>query len=229
MGQLRRALLRGPRTDDDVLVRRAGSASWRLAVTGSEFAVLALFVRDAIGLVVPSNGDAPPALDASVPDRRPALSDQDRADASEQWLPWWREILDFEAAVRRSLQSPDDRLRARLPADPPEFTALEHVPQLQAAVTASWDDASRWQQQRHSGRPDSDLGWDLIKKVVDDVAFDHHVPVDTLDGVLMVLPVTGLWWRRTAPRQVLCSEAVTTDSKASYQALYDVFASGVAS
>jgi hypothetical protein len=214
-------------------VRIAGSASWCLEVSDSELAELALFVRDAVGLGVPTSVDLPPRLDRPVPDRRGMLSDRDSADASEQWMRWWRRIIGFEFGVKRSLGTLPAGQRAfelsaafQTVSDPPEFMALADVPLLRAAIRASFGDAVRWQQGRTVDFGDV-LGWALTKRAVDDVAFDRQVRVDTLDGALLVLPVSGLWWRRIAPGQLLCSEAAARSPQTNYEILYEVFASGL--
>lgn len=214
-------------------VRTVGSASWRLDVFDSDSAELALFVRDAVALAVPPTAGVPPALDDPVADRRYHLSDRDRAEASAQWLPWWEQILELEFGLKRSLHraaeghAPDVLAEIRKVGDAPEFTALAHVPQLRAAVQASFDDMSRWRRRRMSQR-EAPFEGDVVKQAVDDVAFDRQVPVNTLSGALLVLPVVGLWWQRIAPGQVLCSQAATSSSETNYRIVYEVFASSLA-
>ena len=197
-------------------MRTAGSRSWRLEVSDSDLAVMALFVRDAVGLE-PSSAVLPPALDSPVADLRDILSDRDRADASVQWLSWWAQILDVEFDALAAI---------RAVSDPPEFTVLAHAPQLQAAVRANFDDASRWRRLR-TARLEAALEWDAIKQAVDDVAFDRQVPVHACSGTVVVLPVAGQWWRRIAPGQVLCSETAARSPDTSYRIAYEVFDSGL--
>ena len=71
------------------------------------------------------------------------------------------------------------------------------------------------------------MDWTVIKRAVEDVAFDRQVPVDMLDGVLVMLPVEGLWWRRVAPGHALCSAGAASNAHASYELLYDVFESSL--
>ena len=173
---------------------------------------MASFVRDAVGLVVPAASGLPPALNGPVAGRRAVLSDPDRADASVQWVPWWQQILEVAFGVKRGLRLSAGEERAsevvaavRSVSDPPEFTALADVPQLRAAVRASFDDFSQWQRHRVS-RLEAGSNVDVVKQAVDDVAFDREVPVEALNGTIVVLPVTGVWWRRIAPGQILCSD-----------------------
>ena len=160
---------RPARTGEYVVVRTAGSQSWRLEVSDSDLAVMALFVRDAVGLE-PAAAVSPPALDSPVVDLRGILSDRDRADASVQWGSWWAQILDMEFA-----RGIDALASLRAVSDPPEFTALAHASQLRAAVRASFEDASRWRRLR-TARLEAALEWDVLKQAVDDVAFDRQVP-----------------------------------------------------
>ena len=220
-------------TGEYVVVRRAGLGSWRLDVSDSDLAEMALFVRDAVGLVVPAAVDLPPALNGPVADRRGVLSDRDRADASVQWVWWWRQILEVEFGVKRGLRLSAAERRAteavaavRSVSDPPEFTALAHAPQLRAAVRASFNDVSRWRRHRVS-RLEAGSNVDVVKQAVDDVAFDREVPVEALNGTLVVLPVEGVWWRRIAPGQILCSDTATSSPETFYQVVYEVVTSSL--
>lgn len=215
-----------------MVVRTAGPGSWRLDVSDSDVAELALFVKDAVGLVVPAAVD-PPALTGPVTDLSGVLSGRDKADASGQWVWWWQQILEFEFGVNRGPQLPAGERRAsevaaavRTVSDPPEFTALADVPQLRAAVRASFDDFSRWR--RHDvSRLEAGSNLDVVKQAVDDVAFDRKVPVEVLSGTIVVLPVAGLWWRRIAPGRVLCSDTTTSSPGTYYQVVYEVFSSSL--
>jgi hypothetical protein len=214
-----------------VVMRTAGLTSWRLDVSDSDLAEMALFVRDAVGLTVPSTAGVPPALDSPVADRRNVLSDRDRAEASAQWQPWWQQILELEFGLKSSLhrppaegRGPDALAEIGTVGDVPDLTALAHVPQLRAAVQASFEDVSRWRQRRMPQRGAPFEG-DVVRQAVDNVAFDRQVPVNTLSGALLVLPVVGLWWQRIAPGQVLCSQAATRSSETNYRIVYEVFAS----
>ena len=202
-------------------------------MSDSDLAEMALFVRDAVGLIEPAAADPPPALTGPVADLSGVLNDRDRADASAQWVSWWQQILEVEFGVKRVPSRPAVGRRAsevvaavRTVSDPPEFTALAHVPQLREAARASFDDVSRWQRRRVS-RLEAGSGGDVVKQAVDDVAFDREVPVEALSGALVVLPVAGLWWRRIAPGQALCSEAAMSSPQTSYQVVYEVFASSL--
>lgn len=201
-------------------MQTAGSQSWRLEVSDSDLAVMALFVRDAVGLVATA-AVVPPALNSPVADLRGVLSARDGADASVQWLSWWVQILDVEFA-----RGVDAQAAVRAVSDPPEFTVLAHAPQLQAAVQASFDDASRWRRLQ-TARQEGAFEWDLIKQAVDDVAFDRQVPVHTCSAKVVVLPVMGPRWRRIAPGQVLCSETAARNPEIGYRIAYDVFDSSV--
>ena len=216
-----------------MVVRTAGLGSWRLEVSDSDVAELALFVRDAVGLVVPAAGDLPPALNGPVADLSGMLSDRDSPDASRQWVWWWQQILELEFGVNRGPRLPAGERRAsevvaavRTVSDPPEFTALADMPQLRAAVRASFDDFSRWRRHRVS-RLEAGANVDVVKQAVDDVAFDRQVPVEALSGTIVVLPVAGRWWRRIAPGRVLCSDSTTSSPGTHYQVVYEVFASSL--
>jgi hypothetical protein len=215
-------------------VQVAGATSWRLRVTDSDLAETALFVRDALGLVRSSSVDSPPALAAPVANMRDLLTDRERSAASAQWLQWWQQIVGFELGAGRPLETSMAGhgvlgvlagLRAN--SDPPAFSALADRPELRKAVRAGFEHAMRWQRERRTRHSDSTLEWSVIKRAADDVAFDRHVSVDSLRGVVAVLPVAGLWWRRHGPGQILCSEEAASSAQTSYQIAYEVFATSI--
>jgi hypothetical protein len=49
-------------------MRLAGSISWRFEENNTQLLHLALFVRDSVGLAIPSSADVPPPLTSDVPD-----------------------------------------------------------------------------------------------------------------------------------------------------------------
>jgi hypothetical protein len=205
-----------------------------LDLSDSDLMDTALFVRDAAGLLAPGSLELPPALEGPLVDHRRVLSERDRATASMQWGGWWRRIVEVEFGARRPLGrssagqlGPAVIADLRAVSDPPEFTALAHVPELRAAARASFDDAVRWQRRRDVSRYEAVMEWPMVAQAVEDVAFDRRVPVDVLSAAIMVLPVAGAWWRGVGPGQMLCSEHAARRPRTAYQILYEVFATSL--
>ena len=67
-------------------MRRAESASWRFAEGIVQMPVVALFVRDAVGLGVPPGAALPPRLDGELPDRSGLVSAGQRRAAGAEWV-----------------------------------------------------------------------------------------------------------------------------------------------
>lgn len=214
-------------------MRVAGTASWRLETRSADLAELALFVRDATRLEV--SGIAVPPLFAAIPDLGDVLSSDERKQAAAQWPSWWQRVLDFELADRALIDGASD-VRAIIAArqavgDPPEFGALADRPALRTAARASVADFLH--RQRGRDRHDLDkpprppLGWELIKQVAEDVAFDRRVGLDAVRGIVAILPVRSVWWARVAPGAALCSDSAARDPRTAAALLHDVFESNL--
>jgi hypothetical protein len=53
------------------------------------------------------------------------------------------------------------------------------------------------------------------------------VDVDALDGVVISVPVAGLWWHRAGPGAVHCSTGVADDEATVHAVPYAAFASAL--
>lgn len=215
-----------------------GSPSWRFAEGGDQLVTVALFVRDAVRLIVPSAGDSPPPLARAVPDRAAVLDEQHRAAAGMQWLSWWRQILG-ERTRRGDSQHDASDQRARFQeifasmerlVNPPTFSSLADRPELQTAVTATFDEACRWESATFdpTAPKHGHFGWATIKQVAEDVAFDHRVELDAIDGKAIVVDVEGSWWLRIIPGVALCSVQALADPLTTQVVLRDIFESRLA-
>jgi hypothetical protein len=218
----------------------AGTPSWRLsAADGHAAEQLLLFVRDAARLRVPFDPTVPPQLLAHVP-RTAELDLNEQRVAGAQWLTWWRDAVALEVTRHhedgREARQQHGRGRERIRelqalCDPPRFTVLADRPELRGAARASIDEFRRWasptQPRLTTGRPGEPLEWALIKKVAEDVAFDHAVSPDRVRAKITVLPVEGRWWRQIPPGVVFCSTAAAADRGTAQSLLRDAFASHV--
>lgn len=216
-------------------MRVAGSASWRFAEGNSQLLHLALYVRDAAALAVPTAADVPPPLTPAVPAE--ILPATDRAEAAIQWLAWWRRLVEsevHEARLRRVQSGQDGQARLRAMSqrqrgvfDPPEFETLTALPELRALAVASFRSALAWcNKPRRRGPVPSRPGafaWPVVRGTVEAVAAERGVPVSDLDATAAVLDVQGAWSYLAGPGFALCSPAVAADPQASRVLLHEVF------
>ncbi|QAY71186.1 hypothetical protein [Xylanimonas protaetiae] len=198
-------------------MRIAGQPSWRLSVSDSQSLEVALYVRDAAGIVV-AGDDVPPPLTAPPP-RSDVLDGADPAPVAAQWLAWWRTLvaLDLELQKAPTLDGAAWQAWARehaarrdaagTPTD--DFAGLAHAPALRQACVALAHDAYGAARRN----PELDRApWAQTKQVVDDVAQAHGVDPDVLSGVVIQVPTTGGWWRVVEPGAVLASTAAPYDA-----------------
>jgi hypothetical protein len=211
----------------------AGSASWSMSETVPEPLHVALYVRDALRLPVPPEDGVPPLADP-VPDRRAVLPDAGRLEAAQQWGSWWEALVGAE--VRRADPEPAGALEVwarEYVADleragaAPDHLALADRPALRTAAVALSTEAHRWAssvteavERREAGFP-----WELVKDEAEAVASEHGVDVGAVRGTVLVLAVSGLWWREVEPGHVLCSQGVRADRSAARAVLRRAFAS----
>lgn len=227
-------------------MHRRGSSSWRFEHDAGrgQFLNLALFVRDAADLPVPSSADIPPRLAGEIPDGSAVLSPDDRATAGDQWVVWWHQLLDQavrEARQRATLPPDDDddpAARHQLVTrhllagredvfDPPQFAALAGMQPLRSAAVGTYGMAGQWARRAASGAPRLEaFPADSVRAVAESTAADLRIPLHELDGVAHVLAVTGMWSYLAGPGCGLCSEAAATDSIAARQLLRQLFSSG---
>jgi len=133
-------------------MQSAGSPSWRFAEGIEQLPLVALFVRDAVGLDVPPSPVNPPRLDGDLP-AHPAQRDSElRATAGAFWTGWWQALLALDVRQHQGTPSGVDqrawfRQRAdehRAVFDPPEFTSLADRPALREVVRTTFEEALGW-------------------------------------------------------------------------------------
>lgn len=205
--------------------------------------LVALFVRDAVGLDVPAGAVIPPPLDGDLPDHSMLLDSERRAAAGANWTGWWEMVVAQD--VRQHQGSPDSldhsawmlelTVEHRAVFDPPEFASLADRPALREAMRAVFEEALRWADERRrallfppSGRP-SQFDYDTTRAVAEEVARRRQVSPGAVRACAVVLPVRGHWWQRCAPGAVLCSVHAARRTIAARAMLTDAFESRLAS
>lgn len=143
-----------------VIMRLAGSESWRVAVGGGQAEHALLYVRDACRLAS-SGPEVPPKLAGGVELIDLGFSSSVLAEASDGWTKWWRQYVQIEGlnqlgdhGVAASAESRTSR-RAEMPQafSPRDFEHLSSCPPLQEAARRSCEQAlAWWRDNRHTGR-----------------------------------------------------------------------------
>ena len=102
-------------------MHRRGSSSWRFEHDAGrgQFLNLALFVRDAADLPVPSSADIPPRLAGEIPDCSAVLSPDEGAKVARLAEVWAmaRDVWGDDAAARAFLFRPHPMLEGERPVD----------------------------------------------------------------------------------------------------------------
>lgn len=223
-------------------MKLAGSASWRFAEGIEQLPVMALYVRDAMGLAVPQGERVAPRLDAVLPDRSGLLDPGQRVAAGAQWASWWHAVVAYDVHMHRGAPDGVERSAWRRQLldeatalfDPPEFASLTDRSALRAAMRASFPEALEWADQlRHTllhlpQGPPATFDYQLIRAVAEQTARRYQVSPDAVTACAEVRPVEGYWWYRYAPGAIVCSIHAAGDTVVARAALTDAFASGLA-
>lgn len=222
-------------------VRLTRSASWRFAEGIEQLPLVALYVRDAMGLGVPPGELVPPRLDAVLPDRSGLLDAGQSAAAGAQWLDWWRAVLARDIRMHRGTPEGVERSpwMEQLPHvatalfDPSDFASRTDRPALRAALRASFPEALRWADQLRrtlleppQGSPTT-FDYQLVRAVAEQTIRYYRVSPDAVTACAVVLPVEGCWWYRYEPGAIVCSVPAAADPVVARAVLTDAFASGL--
>lgn len=204
--------------------------------------LVALFVRDVVGLEVPPASVNPPRLDGDLPDHSPRYDSELRVAAGAFWIGWWQEVLALD--VRQHQGTPDGvdqaawfRERAaefQAVFDPPAFTALAGRPELGEVVRATFEEALDWADGRRRellippvGQP-GQFDYDTVREVAEETVRSHEVSPGAVRACAVVLPVEGIWWHRFAPGVVLASVKAARDPAVARSVLAEAFETGLA-
>lgn len=219
-------------------MHRAGSPSWRLSVNDSpQTTSFALFVREALDLPVPPSPDTPPRRGSGKAYCEVDLSAAERQLAGEQWLAWWRRLVEVDFRTHAPMPTEGDvhaLIRARVAEreqvfDPPTFAALSESPALRTAVLAIFEKefVRRATDERRYVRGQRGFDWALTRDVTDELIAEFAVSPDRLDASVMIIDVPGHWYRIPRPGTAVCSLELTADAQASKRLLREVFVSGL--
>ena len=220
-------------------MHRAGQPSCRFESDNLDILHCALFVRDAAALPVRGSADVPPALIGEIPVRHLTWPELDRAIAGEQWLIWWRQMLNQavrEAQIRRA-EDPAQDMRTRMLArvegrhevfDPPEFDGLSPMAELRSAVVALLPEYRAWSAgtSRNSAPGQDRFSWQLVRDAAHLVAAQLGVSVDEMDAVAHVLDVQGCWSYVVGAGCGVCSVGAAVGHDTASALLRELFMSG---
>ncbi|GEM_PF-1452957 len=224
-------------------MQSVGEPSWRLSVTDGHDLDLLLWIRDALGLVVPG-ADVPPGAVPRPPDRSGLLADDERAAAAARWAVWWRAALAFAGEGQRA-EAPSGEgaflawVRERAVVHeaigaPPGFAALGDLPALRDAVVRLVPDARRDLSGREAARAGAlprratADGHRELAALAEGVARAHGVGTGAVRGAVLVVAVEGPWWRLVGPGVVVCSPDDGDDAAFTAEVVRAAFASGIA-
>lgn len=219
-------------------MHRAGSPSWRLSVNDSpQTTSFALFVREALDLPVPPSPDTPPRRAAGKTHREVDLSAAERREAGEQWLAWWRRLVDVDFRTHAPVPTGGDirvLIHARMAEkqevfDPPDFAALSDSPALQTAALAAFEDFTRQNDTHERRNSRGRRGFDakLTHDVTEALIAELTISPDRLDASVLTIDVPGHWFRIPGPGTAICSLELATDAQAAEKLLRAVFVSGL--
>jgi hypothetical protein len=191
-------------------MRFAHRASWSISIGGSLHQLVALYVRDSLGLR-PQTDPAIPPLTATPPAAQP-LAAAEEAVVSAQWAQWWNDLL---PAVGEPPRPP-------LPATLADTAELAGYPELRAVVRANLPDP-RWTAAR--GHEDMVLMTEQPRRrqlfetnLVADIEAERRQAARPFSLRITVLPVQTMQGWRISPHQVMMTRSLFAD-QAAYERL----------
>ena len=157
---------------------RNGEGSWRISVrTSSPVIDCALWIRAAERIEVPDDPLVPGPLDV---DRIPAPTVRADQALGEEWLDWWRSLVDAPDSRTRPVADP-----APEPAfDTPDPLGLAWCPTLREVVARRWEEANQARQERPRREPSPVVG-----QVVREVEAELGCPARPFGAEFTLLPV----------------------------------------
>lgn len=199
-------------------LRREKGAGWRIAVGDRQMLTMALWLRDASGMV-PDLDPAIPALDPPVPvDQALAALAGPRAVA--QWTGLWLGLWEGRLEDWFALQT----------LGPPGFELLVRSPELKALVEAGFQGAVRWSADHRPLAPRGPGSPPYLARepglVVKQLEGEFGRQAQDFELDITVLPVAGRAFWLLPDGALVVSENLLRDSRAFRALLYDVL-SGV--
>jgi hypothetical protein len=188
-------------------VRRAGRPSWEIIVDHPQVLAIALYIRDATGIVQ----HAPPA---ELPEALPPVARAGAASATTEetaeWNAWWSRALTTGP-------------RALLELRPPSFPAFAEAPALHQLLQEHFEAARRWSdgpKRDHADRMRSDPP--LLGKLVAAVERGLRRRAKPFTLRIDEVPVAGPTWLPVADGHVLVSPDLLRDPAAFFRELRPV-------
>jgi hypothetical protein len=208
----------------------ANAESWELRSEVPDEPHIALFVRDALELQIPSTMCEPlPPLEGEIPDLRVLVTEEEREKFGLAYPDWWGSSFrgaallaahrgrNHPAAFHRELQAASARFYEPL---------TSHVQLRQKA--AAWLVEHR---KPHVRRPPDSRrrDWEIARDAVEAAATDLGVAPGELRANTSLLLVQCIWYATPAPGCLLYSPAVRDDARLFGEVLRDAFASSFGS
>ncbi len=215
--------------------------SWRVCVDPKP-AVLheAIFLRDAVGLVVESSAAIPPRLRTRVPDYSGNFTLEWRTSAGVRWaLWWWSELVRWSlmpqlASLLSDSMTTHGEITANYSSAPPSFlmedqdastaTELDRVRDLATQWTTSLRNELR-ETQKPSLRTLSDS--QSFGYIARGTAARFGTPLEAMKAVVVTLAVSGEWWHQPFEGVLLCSEDTKENEVNFAPLLAETFVSGL--
>jgi hypothetical protein len=214
-------------------MRQVGVPSWSFTSTGGGSTLdWALLVRDLCGLPVPERADLPGRVVEADPRLPRMLSQQERADASEQWVRWWRALVDLAVRANGGYSTPRQvawREQLDLPFEDvgsgPRWQGLDDRPALYKSVLIARPVAQAVMQDRQrKGQvllPDGH--YELAKSLAEAVIAEQQVSPDLVRALVLELQEPGVWWAPWSPGVVVASAAAMRDEAAARRSLQTAY------
>lgn len=151
-----------------------------------------------------------------VPELASRLTAKEQTEAAEQWLRWWRALVDLETRLQGGYATAAQRAwRAELdlPFDDvgtwPAFEGLADRPALAKAVAVTRPAAEQWLatagRRSRAEEQQPARHWAMAKRLADAVIAEHQLSPDEVRAVVLELEVPGEWYLRTSPGVVLAA------------------------
>jgi hypothetical protein len=220
-------------------MRFSQSMSWQFREADSQFLHLALYARDAAGLLVAPSADIPPRLAGDPPASYGIAQVDQRALAGRQWRTWWARLLRYVVsdAHRRWTEDFGDldellltmRRDHEAVFDPPDFQTMADMPALRVVVAATFSAGLEWMSRRArpaaQGPGHGAFPWEEVRNAAEGAAAERGVPLSEIKAAVHVLDVEGLWSYLAAPGCAICSSPTADSPDAARRLLSEVFGS----
>lgn len=217
----------------------SATGSWRVSIDSLP-AILheAIFLRDAVGLVVESSVEIPPRLRGGIPDYSGHFSLEWRTSSGLRWALWWSELVRWSVTPQLvSLLSDPTTARGKFTESYSSPAPLFLTEDRDAFTTAELDRvrglATQWitsqrNELRESRKPSllplSDS--ESLGSVARGTAAQLGAPIDAMKAVVVTLALSGEWSHKPIEGALLCSEDTMENEAIFAPLLAETFVSG---